>query len=97
MSETPNTDIIERYFKESGIPYKYDSAVGSIFAPINNPKIGIAIRDGKYLLNINPYYYTNSSPFYYYWTADVVEAYTMLARYYFEDTIDTKFINKVWK
>lgn len=85
-------DIIEQYFKESEIPYKYDSAVESIFAPTSNPKIGIAVREGKYLLNINPYYYTNSSPFYYYRTTDAVEAYIMLARYYFEGTIDTKFI-----
>lgn len=96
MEETPNINIVEQYFKESGIPYE-KSAIGSIFASASNPKIGIAIRGGKYLLNINPYYYNNSSPFYYYWTADVVEAYIMLARYYFEDTIDTKFIKKVWK
>lgn len=91
MGETPNIDIVEQYFKESGIPYE-KGAGGGLFSPnFFEADIGItSSANGKLLLNVC---LTKGAHYLYYRTTDVVEAYKLIARYYFEDIIDTKFKN----
>lgn len=85
-------NIIENYFIESGISYVKDLEGCLLCMDIDGKaKVGIIVRKDEYLLNINPYYFDDFAPFHFYHTTDAVEAYKMIARYYFEDIIDTKF------
>lgn len=86
--EDVNIDIVKQYFKGSGIPYEKGVNDGLFSPNFAEAKISIFPANDAYILSVD---LGKRKRLRYYRTRNAVEAYKLIARYYFEDIIDAKF------